>query len=43
MIQEPPGSDEGMIRCAPEFASDEEYNRWLKWVHEEIPNEEEME
>jgi hypothetical protein len=36
---EPP--DEGMLQVAPEFASDDEYNRWLERVHEEIPNEEE--
>ncbi len=28
-----------MIRCAPDFQSDAEYEAWLEMIHEEIPNE----
>jgi hypothetical protein len=39
-IQVRESPDEAMLQVAPEFASDDEYNRWLERVHEEIPNEE---
>ena len=31
--------DAEMIRVAPEFLNDEEYQAWLDMIHEEIPNE----